>query len=671
MENFGTDSRMQARECSGLHDRGKGVKTHERPIKAHSRTYHGIFTSFPAFLHSGLCASFQDSESPVKLPVKIRIKIQTHSKMTVQEIISQGVADAVKSLYGVAVAPESVNPSPTKKEFEGNLTVVVFPFLKASRKAPEATAAEMGQWLKENVDAVADFNVIKGFLNISVDPAFWRNQLLSVAADDSFGFREATEDSPLVMVEYSPNTNKPLHLGHVRNNLLGYSVAQILKANGNRVVKTNIVNDRGIHICKSMLAWKKWGEGATPESAGKKGDHLIGDFYVAFDKHFKDEVKAIMEEKKIEKEEAEKLSPLMEEAREMLRRWEKGDEEVRSLWKMMNEWVYAGFDETYRRMGVDFDKIYYESDTYLEGKDLVLGGLEKGIMYRKEDGSVWADLTADGLDHKLLLRADGTSVYMTQDIGTAKLRYRDFPIDRMIYVVGNEQNYHFQVLSLLLDKLGFKWGKDLVHFSYGMVELPEGKMKSREGTVVDADDLMATMIADAADASADRFRDMPAEEAAEISRMVGLGALKYFLLKVDPRKNMLFNPKESIDFNGNTGPFLQYTYARIRSVMRKAGDIDTAAMAHAIPNEKETSLIQKVADFPSIVAEAGRSLSPALIANYCYDLAKEYNQFYHDYSILREEDMAVKALRLELSSVVARTLRSAASLLGIEMPERM
>ncbi len=592
--------------------------------------------------------------------------------MTVQEIISQGVADAVKSLYGVAVAPESVNPSPTKKEFEGNLTVVVFPFLKASRKAPEATAAEMGQWLKENVDAVADFNVIKGFLNISVDPAFWRNQLLSVAADDSFGFREATEDSPLVMVEYSsPNTNKPLHLGHVRNNLLGYSVAQILKANGNRVVKTNIVNDRGIHICKSMLAWKKWGEGATPESAGKKGDHLIGDFYVAFDKHFKDEVKAIMEEKKIEKEEAEKLSPLMEEAREMLRRWEKGDEEVRSLWKMMNEWVYAGFDETYRRMGVDFDKIYYESDPYLEGKDLVLGGLEKGIMYRKEDGSVWADLTADGLDHKLLLRADGTSVYMTQDIGTAKLRYRDFPIDRMIYVVGNEQNYHFQVLSLLLDKLGFKWGKDLVHFSYGMVELPEGKMKSREGTVVDADDLMATMIADAADASADRFRDMPAEEAAEISRMVGLGALKYFLLKVDPRKNMLFNPKESIDFNGNTGPFLQYTYARIRSVMRKAGDIDTAAMAHAIPNEKETSLIQKVADFPSIVAEAGRSLSPALIANYCYDLAKEYNQFYHDYSILREEDMAVKALRLELSSVVARTLRSAASLLGIEMPERM
>lgn len=592
--------------------------------------------------------------------------------MTVQDIISQGVADAVNTLYGASVAPESVNPSPTKKEFEGNLTVVVFPFLKVSRKAPEATATEIGQWLKGNVDAVADFNVIKGFLNISVDPAFWLRQLMTIAADGNHGFRTATEESPLVMVEYSsPNTNKPLHLGHVRNNLLGFSVAQILKANGNRVVKTNIVNDRGIHICKSMLAWQKWGEGATPESTGKKGDHLIGDFYVAFDKHFKDEVKTLMEEKNIGKEEAEKLSPLMQEAREMLRRWEKGDEEVRSLWKMMNGWVYAGFDETYRRMGVDFDKIYYESDTYLEGKDLVLGGLEKGIMYRKEDGSVWADLTADGLDHKLLLRADGTSVYMTQDIGTAKLRYRDYPIDRMIYVVGNEQNYHFQVLSLILDKLGFKWGKDLVHFSYGMVELPEGKMKSREGTVVDADDLMDTMIADAAEASADRFKDMPAEEAAEISRMVGMGALKYFLLKVDPRKNMLFNPKESIDFNGNTGPFLQYTYARIRSVMRKAGDIDTAAIAAAVPNEKETALIQKVADFPQVVAEAGRSLSPALIANYCYDLAKEYNQFYHDYSILREDDAAVKALRLELSSVVARTLRSAASLLGIEMPERM
>lgn len=592
--------------------------------------------------------------------------------MTIQNIISQGVADAVKALYGVDTDPRQAIPSPTKKEFEGHLTVVVFPYLKASHKAPEQTANEIGEWLVGNVEAIEKFNVIKGFLNLSVAPSFWRGQLSEIAANENYGFRQATETSPLVMVEYSsPNTNKPLHLGHVRNNLLGYSVAEILKANGNRVVKTNIVNDRGIHICKSMLAWQKWGDGATPESTGKKGDHLIGDFYVAFDKHYKAEVESIMAAENLSKEEAEKKSQLMEEAREMLRRWENGDEEVRSLWKMMNEWVYAGFDETYRRMGVDFDKIYYESDTYLEGKDLVLGGLDKGIMYRKEDGSVWADLTPDGLDHKLLLRADGTSVYMTQDIGTAKLRYRDFPIDRMIYVVGNEQNYHFQVLSLLLDKLGFKWGKDLVHFSYGMVELPEGKMKSREGTVVDADDLMASMISDAAESSAERFKDMPADEAAEISRMVGLGALKYFLLKVDPRKNMLFNPKESIDFNGNTGPFLQYTYARIRSVLRKAGEIDTAAMAQAIPNEKETALIQKVADFPSTVAEAGRSLSPALIANYCYDLAKEYNQFYHDYTILREENAAVKALRLELSAVVARTLRAATSLLGIEMPERM
>ena len=592
--------------------------------------------------------------------------------MTIQNIISQGVADAVKALYGVDTDPRHAIPSPTKKEFEGHLTVVVFPYLKASHKAPEQTANEIGEWLVGNVEAIEKFNVIKGFLNLSLAPSFWRGQLSEIAANENYGFRQATETSPLVMVEYSsPNTNKPLHLGHVRNNLLGYSVAEILKANGNRVVKTNIVNDRGIHICKSMLAWQKWGDGATPESTGKKGDHLIGDFYVAFDKHYKAEVESIMAAENLSKEEAEKKSQLMEEAREMLRRWENGDEEVRSLWKMMNEWVYAGFDETYRRMGVDFDKIYYESDTYLEGKDLVLGGLDKGIMYRKEDGSVWADLTPDGLDHKLLLRADGTSVYMTQDIGTAKLRYRDFPIDRMIYVVGNEQNYHFQVLSLLLDKLGFKWGKDLVHFSYGMVELPEGKMKSREGTVVDADDLMASMISDAAESSAERFKDMPADEAAEISRMVGLGALKYFLLKVDPRKNMLFNPKESIDFNGNTGPFLQYTYARIRSVLRKAGEIDTAAMAQAIPNEKETALIQKVADFPSTVAEAGRSLSPALIANYCYDLAKEYNQFYHDYTILREENAAVKALRLELSAVVARTLRAATSLLGIEMPERM
>lgn len=592
--------------------------------------------------------------------------------MTIQDIISQGVADAVKALYGVETDPRQASPSPTKKEFEGNLTVVVFPYLKASRKSPEQTASEIGEWLIANVEAIERFNVIKGFLNLSVASAFWRDQLMGIASCENYGFRKATETSPLVMVEYSsPNTNKPLHLGHVRNNLLGYSVAEILKANGNRVVKTNIVNDRGIHICKSMLAWKKWGEGATPESTGKKGDHLIGDFYVAFDKHYKAEIESLMAEKGISKEEAEKISPLMEEAREMLRSWENGDSDVRDLWQRMNSWVYAGFDETYRKMGVDFDKIYYESDTYLEGKELVLEGLDKGIMYRKEDGSVWADLTPDGLDHKLLLRADGTSVYMTQDIGTAKLRYRDFPIDRMIYVVGNEQNYHFQVLSLLLDKLGFKWGKDLVHFSYGMVELPEGKMKSREGTVVDADDLMASMISDAAESSAERFKDIPADEAAEISRMVGLGALKYFLLKVDPRKNMLFNPKESIDFNGNTGPFLQYTYARIRSVLRKAGEIDTSAISLANPNEKEVALIQKVADFPGTVAEAGRSLSPALIANYCYDLAKEYNQFYHDYSILKEEDKAVKALRLELSSVVSRTLKSAASLMGIEMPERM
>ncbi len=592
--------------------------------------------------------------------------------MTIQQIISQGVADAVKALYGIDADPAKISPSPTKKEFEGNLTVMVFPFLKASHKAPEQTGTEIGEWLVANTDAIEGFNVIKGFLNLSIAADFWRDRLEQIAADENFGFREATEESPLVMVEYSsPNTNKPLHLGHVRNNLLGNAVARILKANGNRVVKTNIVNDRGIHICKSMLAWQKWGEGATPESTGKKGDHLIGDFYVAFDKHFRAEVAEIMERENIEKEEAEKKSPLMAEAREMLRRWEQGDPEVRRLWEMMNEWVYAGFDETYKRMGVDFDKIYYESNTYLEGKELVEKGLAEGIFYRKDDGSVWADLTPDGLDHKLLLRADGTSVYMTQDIGTAKLRYLDFPIDRMIYVVGNEQNYHFQVLSLLLDKLGFKWGKDLVHFSYGMVELPEGKMKSREGTVVDADDLMDTMIADASEASADRLKELPAEEAADIARMVGLGALKYFLLKVDPRKNMLFNPKESIDFNGNTGPFLQYTYARIRSVLRKAGDINTAEIAKAHPNEKEIALIQKLGDFPAVVAEAGNSLSPALIANYCFDLAKEYNQFYHDYSILKESDESVKALRLELSSVVARTLRSAAGLLGIEMPERM
>ena len=591
--------------------------------------------------------------------------------MTVESIISGAVAKAISSLYGVSIDPASIVPQATRKEFEGNLTIVVFPYLKASHKSPEATATEIGEWLVTNEPAVEKFNVVKGFLNISINPAFWLGILHDIAADSNFGIKKADENSDLVMVEYSsPNTNKPLHLGHVRNNLLGYSLSCILEANGHKVVKTNIVNDRGIHICKSMLAWKKWGNGATPESAGKKGDHLIGDFYVEFDKHFKAEVKELMDNGRT-KEEAEAESPLMLEAREMLRKWEAGDEEVRSLWKTMNEWVYEGFDETYRRLGVNFDKIYYESDTYLEGKDLVLGGIEKGIMYRKEDGSVWADLTGDGLDHKLLLRADGTSVYMTLDIGTAKLRYQDFPIDKMIYVVGNEQNYHFQVLSLLLDKLGFKWGKDLTHFSYGMVELPEGKMKSREGTVVDADDLIQQMVDSARETSADRFADMPEEEAAEVARMVGLGALKYFLLKVDPKKNMLFNPKESIDFNGNTGPFLQYTYARIQSVIRRAGGIDMSATPQTTPNEKESTLIQKVADFPSVVKEAGRTYSPALIANYCYDLAKEYNQFYHDYSILKEEDEAKRTFRLLLSAVVARTLKSGVSLLGMEMPERM
>ncbi|MDE7160157.1 MAG: arginine--tRNA ligase [Muribaculaceae bacterium] len=593
--------------------------------------------------------------------------------MKIENIISNGVSQAVKQLYGLDFPAVKIVPQATRKEFEGNLTVMVFPFVKAARKSPEAVGAEIGAWLTENVEAVSGWNAVKGFLNLSVDPRFWLTRLHDIAADPDFGLKPVTDESPLVMVEYSsPNTNKPLHLGHVRNNLLGYSLACILKANGCRVVKTNIVNDRGIHICKSMLAWKKWGDGATPESTGKKGDHLIGDFYVAFDRHYKQEVKEMMEREGMSEDEAKEKSPLMAEAREMLRKWEAGDPEVRELWKMMNSWVYAGFDETYRRLGVDFDKIYYESDTYLEGKDLVLGGLEKGMMYRKEDGSVWADLTGDGLDHKLLLRADGTSVYMTQDIGTAKLRYQDYPIDKMIYVVGNEQNYHFQVLALLLDRLGFRWGKDLTHFSYGMVELPEGKMKSREGTVVDADDLIDKMIADATEASADRFKDMEPGEAAEVARMVGMGALKYFLLKVDPRKNMLFNPKESIDFNGNTGPFLQYTYARIRSVIRRAGEgFDPQATPSAVPNEKESTLIQKVADFPAVVAEAGRTYSPALIANYAYDLAKEYNQFYHDYPILKEEDKEVRDLRLLLSWTVARTLRTAVSLLGMEMPERM
>lgn len=594
--------------------------------------------------------------------------------MSIDNIIAQAVAHAVKALYGVDADPSSIVPQTTKKEFEGNLTIVVFPWVKAARKSPEAVGTEIGDWLVANDPAVNRFNVIKGFLNIVIEPTYFTSMLRHIEETPDYGFKKADADSPLVMVEYSsPNTNKPLHLGHIRNNLLGYSLAQILKACGNRVVKTNIVNDRGIHICKSMLAWRKWGEGATPESTGKKGDHLIGDFYVLFDKHYKAELKELMD-KGMTQEEAEKASPLMLEAREMLRRWEQKDPEIRSLWEMMNNWVYAGFDETYKRLGVDFDKIYYESNTYLEGKDKVLEGLEKGIMYRKDDGSVWADLTDAGLDHKLLLRSDGTSVYMTQDIGTAKLRYQDYPIDKMIYVVGNEQNYHFQVLSLLLDRLGFKWGKDLVHFSYGMVELPEGKMKSREGTVVDADDLMDEMIQGAREVSAERGKgDFTPEETDEIARIVGMGALKYFLLKVDPRKNMTFNPKESIDFNGNTGPFIQYTYARIRSVLRKAAEAGYTATGYDMvePNEKEISLIQHLADFPATVAEAGRIYSPALIANYVYDLVKEYNQFYHDYTILNEPDAAVRALRLALSQCVAGVVRSGMSLLGIEVPERM
>lgn len=593
--------------------------------------------------------------------------------MTIEEVISQGVAGALHELYGLDIDAASVSPAPTSKDFEGDLTVVVFPWLKASHKAPQVTAQEIGQWLADHVEAVESFNVVKGFLNIVVSPKWWLSVFHGIKADPDFGLTKADENSELVMVEYSsPNTNKPLHLGHVRNNLLGYSLSEILKANGYKVIKTNIVNDRGIHICKSMLAWQKWGDGVTPESSGQKGDHLIGDFYVLFDKHFKEEVKQLQAQGMTE-DEAKEASPLMKEAREMLVKWEQNDTEVRKLWETMNSWVYAGFDETYRKMGVDFDKIYYESQTYLEGKELVLKGLEEGKMYRKEDGSVWADLTPEGLDHKLLLRSDGTSVYMTQDIGTAKLRFRDFPIDRMVYVVGNEQNYHFQVLAILLDRLGFKWGKDLKHFSYGMVELPEGKMKSREGTVVDADDLIATMVADATETAAERLAEMPEDEAREVARKVGLGALKYFLLKVDPRKNMLFNPKESIDFNGDTGPFIQYTYARIRSVLRKAAEsgFDANTEVLAEPNKKEAALIQKIDDFRNVVAEAGKKYSPAVIAKYCYELAKEYNQFYHDFSILKEENEPVRNLRLELSAVTARTLKAGLALLGIEVPERM
>ena len=592
--------------------------------------------------------------------------------MSIDNILAQATADAVKALYGAEVAAESIVPSTTKKEFEGNLTIVVFPFLKASHKRPEDTAQEIGEYLVANCEAVEKFNVINGFLNITIKPSFWTSVLQSVEATENFGFKPVTDDSRLVMIEYSsPNTNKPLHLGHVRNNLLGFSLAKIMEANGNKVVKTNIVNDRGIHICKSMLAWLKWGNGITPEKAGKKGDHLIGDFYVAFDKHYKEELQQLMDGG-MTKEEAEANSALMKEARTMLKKWEDGDEEVRSLWRTMNEWVYAGFDETYARMGVSFDKIYYESNTYLEGKEKVLEGLEKGIFYRKDDNSVWADLTADGLDQKLLLRTDGTSVYMTQDIGTAKLRFQDYPIDQMIYVVGNEQNYHFQVLSLLLDKLGFSWGKDLIHFSYGMVELPNGKMKSREGTVVDADELMDEMIATARKMSEGRLKGVPEEEMDDVYRIIGLGALKYFILKVDPRKNMLFNPQESIDFNGNTGPFVQYTYARIRSVLRKSDEADAATDITAYePNEKEIEIIQRIADFPSVVSEAGRTYSPALIANYVFELAKGYNQFYHDYSILKEENGVARAFRLHLSRTVADIIRRGFSLLGVEVPERM
>ena len=598
--------------------------------------------------------------------------------MSIDSIIAEAVAKAVKELYGVEADAASIQPQTTKKEFEGNLTIVVFPWVKAARKSPEAVGTEIGNWLVDNEPAVDRFNVIKGFLNIVIEPSFWSSVLSHIAVDEKWGITPVTDASPLAMVEYSsPNTNKPLHLGHLRNILLGYSLSQILAACGNRVVKTNIVNDRGIHICKSMLAWQKWGEGATPESTGKKGDHLIGDYYVLFDKHYREQVKELMESG-LSEDEAKAQAPLILEAREMLRKWEAKDPEVRGLWQKMNEWVYAGFDATYQRMGVGFDKIYYESDTYLEGKELVLKGLEEGIMERHDDGSVWADLTADGLDNKLLLRADGTSVYMTQDIGTAKLRYRDYPIDKMIYVVGNEQNYHFQVLSILLDRLGFKWGKDLVHFSYGMVNLPNGRMKSREGTVVDADDLMADMVADAKKVIEERgeikkLDGATPEEVDTIAETVGMGALKYFLLKVDPRKNMTFNLEESIDFNGNTGPFIQYTYARIRSVLRKAAEsgVATADYSAVKPGEREIALIQRLADFSSTVSEAGRTYSPALIANYAYDLVKEYNQFYHDCTILGETDPAVRSLRLALSATTARTVKTALGLLGINVPERM
>lgn len=599
--------------------------------------------------------------------------------MKISQKIAEAAKEALQEMYGQEVAEKMIQLQETRPEFEGNLTLVVFPFLKMSKKSPEATAQDLGEKLVEKIgDVVLKFNVVKGFLNLVINPAQWIMQLQEVMMNERFGFTPVTEQSPLVMIEYSsPNTNKPLHLGHVRNNLLGWALANVMEANGNKVVKTNIVNDRGIHICKSMLAWLKYGNGETPETSGKKGDHLIGDYYVAFDKHYRQEVRDLVSQG-MDEEQAKQEAPLIKEAHEMLVKWEQNDPEVRALWRKMNEWVYAGFDKTYKALGVSFDKIYYESDTYLEGKEKVMEGLEKGFFYRREDGSVWADLTQEGLDEKLLLRSDGTSVYMTQDIGTAKLRFRDYPIDKMIYVVGNEQNYHFQVLSILLDKLGFKWGKDLVHFSYGMVELPNGKMKSREGTVVDADDLITTMIKDAREMSADKVNKLEgitADEADEIARIVGLGALKYFILKVDARKNMLFNPEESIDFNGNTGPFIQYTYARIRSILRKA-----EAMGMAVPTElpttaalsdKEISLIQHLNDFPAAVRQAGTDYNPSCIANYCYELVKEYNQFYHDFSVLREEDEAKRTVRLALSKAVSQVVKNALGLLGIEVPERM
>ncbi len=602
--------------------------------------------------------------------------------MKIEQKLSAAAQEALKVLYGADVNPEQIQLQKTRPEFEGHLTLVVFPFLRASRKGPEQTANEIGQWLVENhADICTRYNAVKGFLNLTISGEAWLSLLQDINADAEYGITHPTDESPLVMIEYSsPNTNKPLHLGHVRNNLLGWALAKTVEACGNKVVKTNIVNDRGIHICKSMLAWKLYGNGETPESSGKKGDHLVGDYYVAFDKHYRAEVAELAAKLEAEgmeaeaaKERAKEEAPLMQQAREMLRKWEQGDAEVRALWEQMNNWVYAGFDESYKNLGVSFDKIYYESQTYLDGKKKVMEGLERGLFERHDDGSVWADLSADGLDQKLLIRSDGTSVYMTQDIGTAAQRFRDYPINKMVYVVGNEQNYHFQVLSILLDRLGFEWGKSLVHFSYGMVELPNGKMKSREGTVVDADDLMAGMVeqARAVMDEAGKTADMTEAERQEIARIVGMGALKYFLLKVDARKNMMFNPEESIDFNGNTGPFIQYTYARIRSILRKAGEANVAVAAAPELSEKEIAIVQKLAEFPSVVKQAGTEYSPSSIANYCYELTKEYNQFYHDFSILREEDAAKRQFRLTLSANVAKTVRLGMGLLGIEMPERM